>query len=61
MSEPASATSTVAGSEEPKPQPSGTHTPEERQEGEAPYDPTTPDPSFPFQSTNIEEGGFTNE
>lgn len=58
MSEHASATSTVAGTEEPKPQPSGTHTPEE---GQPPYDPNFPDPSFPFQSTNIEEGGFTNE
>lgn len=63
----ASETSTLAAREEKKQHAPSTHS---SQNGEAP-DPSTllppthdsnfGDPSFPFQSTNIEEGGFTDE
>ena len=59
---PVSATNTIAPTEESKARSEQSHSNMDEINAPAPpYDPNTPDPSFPFQSTDIEEGGFTNE
>lgn len=67
MDAPPSETSTLAASDEHKHEIPHTETPEN---GEAPpsagempasHDPAFGDPSFPFASTNLAEGGFTDE
>ena len=59
---PVSATSTIAPAEESKANSIKSNKPEDSAEAPPPtYDPNQPDPSFPFASTNTEEGGFTNE
>ena len=58
---PVSATSTIAPAEESKEHSIRSTKPEDSEVSAPPYDPNVPDPSFPFQSTNVEEGGFTNE
>ena len=65
METPASDTTTIAASDEKKNRAPSTHS---QDNGEAPnaiippsHDPNFGDLSFPFQSTNIAEGGFTDE